>query len=488
MFRHGVGVAPLGRRSWRGGAFAGRAAHPPPRPTEFPLSRTASPTLAEQTTELLQQLIRNRCVNDGTADSGHELRTVRTLQDFFEGSGLTGVVVEPHPERASLIVRIEGSDPSAPSLALVGHTDVVPVEPAGWERDPFAAEIVDGFLWGRGAIDMLNLTAAYAVVTREIARSSFRPRGDLVFAAVADEESGSTFGVEWLTDNRLDLIDADYVLTESGGAPAGRQPGIGVMVGEKGAAARMLRVSGNPGHGSAPWGRRNAAVVAAEAVRRVAQFSTPTVITPQWRSYAAALDLDEAVRAQLVDPERFFDALPQLGDLAGFAHASTHTTISPNVVRAGEKINVIPGEATIALDIRILPGVSADDVDGYLREALGDLLGEVTIEGDQLGASSLSPTDTPLFDVLRGAVRRAYPAAELLPMLGVGGTDGRFYRRRGVPAYGFGLLSERWDYGMFRTLFHGHNERIDLESLDLTVNALDHVVREFLGDRLGLRR
>ena len=452
------------------------------------LSHFANASLADQTTELLQQLIRNECVNDGTADSGHELRTVRTLQSFFEGSGLEGVVVEPHPERASFIARIEGSDKNAPALALVGHTDVVPVEPSGWQRDPFGAEIVDGELWGRGAIDMLNLTASYAVVTREIARGSFRPRGDLVFAAVADEESGSTFGVDWLTQNRLDLIDADYVLTESGGAPAGSLPSIGVMVGEKGAAGRTLRVTGTPGHGSAPWGRSNAAVVAAEAVRRIAQFQTPTVITPQWRAYVDALELPTIARQQLTSDEGFYDALPGLGELAGFAHASTHTTISPNVVRAGEKINVIPGEASIALDIRILPGVSQDDVEGYLRDALGDLLDDIVIEGDSFGGSSVSPTDTPLFDVLKGAVRRAYPRAELLPMLGVGGSDARFYRRRGVPAYGFGLLSENWDYGKFRQLFHGRDERIDLESLDLTVNALDYAVREFHGDRLGLRR
>jgi acetylornithine deacetylase/succinyl-diaminopimelate desuccinylase-like protein len=460
---------------------------------ESTLSRIENASLAEQTTDLLQQLIRNACVNDGTPDSGHELRTVRTLQDFFEGSGLDGVVVEPHPGRGSLIIRIEGTDPTAPSLALVGHTDVVPVQESGWQRDPFAAEIVDGVLWGRGAIDMLNLTASYAVVTRAIARGAagaakFRPRGDLVFAAVADEESGSTYGVKWLTENRLDLIDADYVLTESGGAPAGHAPAIGVMVGEKGAAARTLRVSGTPGHGSAPWGRQNAAVVAAEAVRRIAGFATPTVISPHWRSYVDALDVDAASRALLVDTEHFHDGLPAVGDLAGFAHASTHTTISPNVVRAGEKINVIPGEASITLDIRILPGVSGENVDGYLREALGDLLRDITIEGDEFTAATLSPTDTPLFGVLRGAVRRAYPDAELLPMLGVGGSDARFYRKRGVPAYGFGLLSREWDYGKFRQLFHGNNERIDLESLDLTVNALDFAVREFLGDRLALRR
>ncbi|MCU1405429.1 MAG: hypothetical protein JWQ43_1732 [Glaciihabitans sp.] len=443
-------------------------------------------SLAGQTTELLQALIRNRCVNDGSPDSGHEIRTVRTLQSFFEGSGVEGVVVEPHPERASLIVRIEGTDPTAPSLALVGHTDVVPVEPAGWEHDPFAADVTDGVLWGRGAIDMLNLTASYAVVTRAIAQGtagpgSFRPRGDLIFAAVADEENGSSLGVDWLTRNRLDLIDADYVLTESGGAPAGSAPGISVMIGEKGAAGRTLRVTGTPGHGSAPWGAHNAAVIAAEAVRRISLFRAPTVITPQWRRYVEALELDQRTQADLVDADRFYDGLPGVGALAGFAHASAHTTISPNMVHAGEKSNVIPGEASVVLDIRILPDVSAADVEGYLREALGDLMENISIEGDQLGESTVSPTDTPLFDVLRGAVKRAYPDGDLLPMMGVGGTDGRFYRRRGVPAYGFGVLSERWNYGMFRQLFHGHNERIDLESIDLTVTALDYVVREFLG-------
>ncbi len=439
-------------------------------------------SLVAQTTELLQELIRNAAVNDGSPDSGQEWRQVRTLQRFFAGSGLEGVVVEPHPGRESLIVRIAGTDPEAPSLALVGHTDVVPVEPAGWERDPFGAEIVDGVLWGRGAIDMLNLTAAYAVVTRAIATSGFRPRGDLLFAAVADEENGSRFGVGWLTEHRLDLIDADYVLTESGGAHAGSRPSLGVMVGEKGGAGRMLRVRGIPGHGSAPWGTRNAGVIAAEAVTRLARFRGPTVITPQWRAYAEALDLSGDARAAVTDPAQFFDGLASLGGLDGFAHASTHTTISPNVIRAGSKGNVIPGEATVQLDIRVLPGVTPGDVDGYLREALGDLLEHIEIEGDWFGESTISPIDTPLYAALGSAVRRAYPSAELLPMLGVGGTDGRFYRRRGIPAYGFGVLSERWDYGTFRRLFHGHNERIDLESLDLTVSALDHVVRTFHGD------
>ncbi|RFA11146.1 hypothetical protein B7R54_07310 [Subtercola boreus] len=416
------------------------------------------------------------------------MRAVETLQSFFEGSGLEGVVVEPHPGRASLIVRIEGTDPSAPSLALVGHTDVVPVEAAGWERDPFAGEIVDGWLWGRGAIDMLDLTASYAVVMRALATGgaggaagAFRPRGDLIFAAVADEEAGSGLGVDWLTKNRLDLIDADCVLTESGGAPTGAKPSISVMIGEKGLAGRVLRVTGRPGHGSAPYGARNAAVIAAEAVTRIAAFRAPTVISPLWRQFVDALAADGVTHGRLVDPLHFFEGLPGVGALAGYAHASTHTTISPNILQAGEKENVIPGSGRIVLDIRILPDVRPADVEGYLREALGDLMEDIVIEGDQFGESTVSPTDTPLYGALQNAVRRVYPGGELLPMLGVGGSDGRFYRRRGVPAYGFGLLSERWDYGTFRQLFHGNNERIDLESLELTVSALDHVVREFHG-------
>ena len=435
--------------------------------------------LGRQTVELLQQLIRGAAVNDGTPDGGGEHRQVATLLRFFEGSGLDGITVEPHPGRTSLIIRVEGSDASAPSLALVGHTDVVPVEASGWSRDPFAGEIVDGVLWGRGAIDMLNLTAAYAVVTRSLAVEGFRPRGDLIFAAVADEENGSRFGVDWLTENRLDLIDADYVLTESGGAHAGRSPGITVMVGEKGGAGRRLRVTGTPGHGSAPWGVRNAAVIAAEAVTRLARHRAAAVITTQWQDYVRALDLDELSAAALLDPDRIDDALPRLGTLAGFAHASTHTTVSPNIVRAGEKGNVIPGEATVQLDIRILPGVTREDVEGLLRDALGDLIEHIEIEGDWFGEATLSPTDTPLFEALGSAVRRVHPGSTLVPMLGVGGTDGRFYRRRGVPAYGFGVLSDRWDYGTFRRLFHGNDERIDLASVELTVTALDHVVRTF---------
>ncbi|POH64828.1 acetylornithine deacetylase [Cryobacterium zongtaii] len=437
--------------------------------------------LTRQTVDLLRDLIRNACVNDGTADSGGEIRSVRTLEGFFAGSGLELEVVEPHPGRASLIARLRGTDKTAPSLALVGHTDVVPVDLDGWSRDPFTAELVDGEIWGRGALDMLYLTASYAVVIRDLAMGPFRPRGDLVFAAVADEESGSRHGVGWLTEHRLDLIDADFVLTESGGAPVGVRPSITTTVGEKGIAGRRLVVHGTPGHGSAPWGARNAAVIAAEAVSRLARFEAPVQITADWRHYVSVLGLPAELAERLTDPARIDDAVHELGTLAGFAHASSHTTISPNIVRAGTKENVIPSLATVDLDIRVLPGTDAGHVDAYLRHALGELMVDIDIVGDRFEAATRSSVDTPLFAALSSAVARAYPNADLLPVLSVGGSDARFYRRRGIPAYGFGLLSPRWDYGTFRMLFHGNDERIDVASIALTVAALDFTVREVLG-------
>lgn len=440
---------------------------------------TTEEELAGQTVELLQALIRNACVNDGTVGSGQEARNAATIADFLDGSGLDLELVEPRPGRTSLVTRVRGTDPAAPSLGLVGHTDVVPVEPDGWTRDPFGGELVDGWVWGRGAIDMLGLTAAYAVVTRALATSGRPPRGDLLLAAVADEEHGSVWGVDWLTTHRWDLVQADHVLTESGGVPVGPRGARTLAVGEKGGAGRLLRVHGRPGHGSGPWGSRNAIVLAAEVVRRIAAARGPVVVGDLWRRYVDALAPEPGLRAALLDPERLDDALPQLGALGAVAHATTHTTLAPTVIGAGSKPNVIPGLAEITLDVRVLPGARPGDVEALLADVLGDLAEHVEVVGDRFGAPSVSPTDTELYGVIERTVA-ARTGAPVLPTLGTGGTDGRFYRRRGVPAYGFGLLSSGWDPGTWRGLFHGRDERVDVASLELTTAALHDVVTTFL--------
>src|SRR6266542_2360389 len=171
--------------------------------------------MVPEVTDLLQHLIRNRCVNDGTKESGGETRSVDLLSSYLGGTAADMERYESVPGRASLVARIEGTDPQAPSLLLMGHTDVVPVNPDGWRRDPFGGELVDGEVWGRGAVDMLNETSSMAVAFRKLAEEKFRPRGTLAYLAVADEEALGTWGADWLLQNQADAVRADYVVLVS---------------------------------------------------------------------------------------------------------------------------------------------------------------------------------------------------------------------------------------------------------------------------------
>jgi len=453
---------------------------------------TAETELTIQTVDLLRELIRNACVNEGSPDSGGEVRSAETLQRFFAGTGLNIELVEPHPGRVSLVAELPGTDADGPSLLLLGHTDVVPAG-GGWKHDPFGADLVESEggaeIWGRGALDMLHLTAAYAVVMRMLATSPARLRGRLVFAAVADEESGGHHGAKWIVENRPDLVNVTGVLSETGGipltidGPGGSQVrGVTVTVGEKGMSGRRLRFRGHPRHASTPWGADNAIVTAAAAITRIAEHAGFAEIDDLWPQYVAALDVPDDVRAALVDPERIDDALPELGPIAGLAHAMTHTTYSPDLVRGGDKLNVVPQSAHVDLDIRTLPGIGAAEVDAQLRAALGALADAVTIEplGGQNPASR-SPLDTPLYAALDEAVAAAYPGARAVPVIAPGAADSRYFRQQGIPAYGFGMFSTRWRHADFRHLVHSVDERIDVETVGLAVHAIDRVARRVLG-------
>ena len=441
-------------------------------------------SLTGQTVELLQTLIRNACVNDGTAGSGHESRSAEVLQTFLEGPGITTERYEPTPGRASLVARIEGSDPSAPSVCLMGHTDVVPANAASWKRDPFGGELVDGEVWGRGAVDMLNLTASMAVAVRDLVRRGFRPRGDLIYFAVADEESGSAHGAQWMVDHAADAIRCDYLLTESGGVHSGspEAPFIGVNVGEKGVAWRRLRVRGTPGHGSAPYRSDNALVKAAAVIQRLTAYSPAPRAHEMWRQQLASLHLDDDTMAELMDPARIDDALAAMPlGVARHLHACSHTTFSCNMVEGPMKHNTIPGMIDIGVDIRTLPGEDGADVERHLAEALGDLAADVEVDIVMNDPASSSRTDNPMWDALQRGVNRQFPTARLAPQMMVGFTDARIFRRLGSVAYGTGLFSPGLDAGDYASRFHGNDERIDVESLGLTTRFWLDVVTDVLG-------
>jgi len=446
--------------------------------------------LTGATVELLQTLIRNECVNDGTAPSGHETRNADVLQSYVEGPGVVVERWEPTPGRASFVARLEGRDPSAPSLCLMGHTDVVPVHAHGWSRDPFGGELVrnaDGVeeVWGRGAVDMLNLTASMAVAFKDLVERGVRPRGDLLYFAVADEEAGSAHGARWVADHHPDSIRCDYLLTESGGlhdgAPAA--PTIGVTVGEKGVAWRRLRIHGTPGHGSMPFRIDNALVKAAAVVQRLAEYRPAPRFHELWTGRVESMDLPPELKESLLDPERIdaaLEALPNVG-AAAHLHACTHTTFSPNLIDGGVmKANVIPDSITLDVDVRTLPGEGTAEVQAHLRAALGDLADHVDVEILLDDPASISRTDTPLWDALQRAVTVPFPGASLAPQFSVGFTDARVFRELGAISYGAGLFSPTVDAAEFGRRFHGHDERVDVESLGLTVELWQRVVADLM--------
>jgi acetylornithine deacetylase/succinyl-diaminopimelate desuccinylase-like protein len=432
---------------------------------------------------LLQELIRNRCVNDGTRASGHEHRSVATLAAFL-GEG--GEVFEPSPGRQSVIYRVPGADPGAPRLLLLPHLDVVPANPNGWSVDPFAAEVSDGFVWGRGAVDMLNVTAAMAVAYRPYLTGELPPLpGDLILAAVADEEASGTLGARHLVEEHWEKVATDYLLTEVA-YPAVAGPGGDqhlVAVGEKGPFWTKLRTRGVPGHGSMPFRAENALQPMVAALDGLFSTPTPVVITREWAGFVESLGLDPELTEGLTDPEGvdagIEDLLATDPALAAYAYAATHLTLSPNLLDAGVKANVIPEGAEATVDIRALPGMDRATIDDHLRKAMGEAGAMVEIEPVADHPANVSPTPNLLWEAIVDSVEDLAGHRRVLPMLMPVATDARFFRARGVVAYGTGWFDDRVPFPEFLRLFHGHDERVSVESLERTERMLTAVIGRF---------
>ncbi len=422
--------------------------------------------LTNEATALLQDLIRNACVNDGTVASGGEVRNSDRLTEFLEGCGADIEHYEPQPGRRSVLAKIEGSDPTAPTLMLMGHTDVVPVNPDGWTRDPFGAELDDGMIWGRGAVDMLNLTSTMAVAFAHLAKSGFTPRGTLLFLGVADEEALGTWGAKYLVEHELDAMRSDYVITESGGyqVPTANGIRLPIMVEEKGTFWSNITVHGTPSHASQAYKTDNALVTAAEVVKRIAEYRPEAQIGDTWRQYVAGLGFPE----ELTDPDQIDAYIADLPLALGrIAHSCTHTTMAPTIAHGGTKTNIIPDRVDLQVDVRTMPGQSGQAARDMLLDAIGDLADRVEITSNDDPATA-SPTATPLWDSLARVTARLCEGSALVPTIMTGGTDNRFFRRAGSIGYGFGLFSRRIAFEDYARMFHGHDERVDQESLDLS--------------------
>ena len=440
---------------------------------------TVEDRFAAEATPLLQALIRNACVNDGTPDSGHEARNVDTLVAALEGPGIDIERYEAAPGRDNLVARIEGTDPDAPTLLLHAHTDVVPAHAERWAHDPFGGELVDGQVWGRGAIDMLNHAATIAVALRHLADQGWTPKGTLVFAATADKEHRGALGARWLVEHHPDQVRAEWVITETGGvlspSPVGMR--LPVVVGEKGSVRLRVHVSGAPCRPATP-SASTALVHAAEAVTRLARFDAP------YRDgFPAFVERSGwgAVLGDLLDPDTLTGVLASLPSFAADGlRALTHTTLCPVRLDAGGPSLEPRDRVSVAVDVRTFEGQGPDEGEALVRQALGDLAEMVTIEHDWATPASSSPFDTPLWATLDRLSQRWLPGIGLVPLIAPGRTDAPAFRELGAIAYGFGRFSERVTPEALAGMIHGDDERVDIESLGLMAGLWVELAREAL--------
>ena len=443
---------------------------------------------AEEVTSLLCALIRF----DTTNPPGNETPCAEFLRQRFEAEGIEAEVVEPAPGRGNVIARLPGEG-GGKSLLLLSHLDVVPVqEPGEWTAEPFAGVVRDGFVWGRGALDCKCLTAMETQAMFVLKRAGVRLKGDLMFAAVADEEVGGDYGAGWLANERPEALRADFCINEGGGfsLSVGRGKNVyAVDVAEKGALWLRLRFKGRPGHGSMPRAADNALVKLSDAVEKVHRHVPPKVVVPIVRQFftgvlvaqrgasgrlLAPLLLDSPLSGFLLrqaarDPER-----------AGQIDAMLRLTMSPNVAAAGGKTNIIPSAAELTLDCRLLPGQTKETVYQELRRAGLDL-SSVEIEELESDEPSWSPTDTELFRAIEEALHELAPGVPVLPLLVPGMSDSRFVRQLGGIAYGFEPTVPEEDGAELGKRVHGIDERIGVASLAFGTDALMRTILKTIG-------
>jgi acetylornithine deacetylase/succinyl-diaminopimelate desuccinylase-like protein len=437
------------------------------------LRAMAATDLRDEVTDLLQRLIRV----DTTNPPGNETAAAELLRDYLAANGVESQLIARTPERANLVARIPGG--GGPSLLLLCHTDVVYADPADWKVPPFSGELIDGEVWGRGALDMKSQVAANAVAIASLAREGFKPSGDLIFCATADEEQGDGFGLEWLCEAHPDAVRCDYAINEGGGDRLELGEGTPVYqatVSEKMTAPFLLRVHGRAGHASMPQIADNALVNAAKLVERIAAYRPEPEIGPELEAFLGTM-LGEVPPANEAAAR-----VGQLHPVAGaYVAALLAPTFSPTIISASKKRNVIPAVCEVEVDCRLLPGQRPEHVEPAIREVLGT---DVTYDLEWIEArgGTRSAIDTPLWTALEEFVHEAIPGAKVGPLTCAGFTDSHWLREAfGTVAYGFFPASGEMPAEVSATLVHSADERIPVADLELGVRWLRHAAHALLG-------
>ncbi|MEZ0053950.1 acetylornithine deacetylase/succinyl-diaminopimelate desuccinylase-like protein [Mycobacterium sp. MAA66] len=430
----------------------------------------------DEVVDLVSSLIRFDTSNTGDPETTKgEADCARWVADKLREVGYATEYVEAAPGRGNVFCRLKGADPNRGALLIHGHLDVVPAEPADWSVHPFSGTVKDGYVWGRGAVDMKDMCGMMIAVARHLKRAGIVPPRDLVFAFVSDEEHGGTYGCQWLVDNRPDLFDGiTEAIGEVGGfsltvptRDGGERRLYLIETAEKGLAWMRLTARGRAGHGSMVHDD-NAVTEIAEAVARLGRHQFPLVLSESVEQFLLAVAEETGYDLDPNSPD-LEGSIAKLGGIARIVGATLRDTANPTMLKAGYKANVIPATAEAMVDCRVLPGRK----EAFERE-LDALLGpNITRSWERDLPSVETSFDGELVDAMNAAILAVDPDARTVPYMMSGGTDAKAFVRLGIRCFGFAPLRLPPELD-FAALFHGVDERVPVDALQFGAKVLEH--------------
>jgi acetylornithine deacetylase/succinyl-diaminopimelate desuccinylase-like protein len=443
--------------------------------------------IEEEVTNLLSDLIRINTTNP----PGNETEAAKHLAETLKKEGFKCELFESAPGRGSIIARLKGTG-EKPNLLLLSHLDVVAANPKEWSVNPFEGVVKDGFVWGRGALDMKSMTAMEAIALKLLKRNNVKLKGDVILAATADEEKGGEAGAGWLVRNYPEKIQANYVINEGGGLaiPFNDKNIYTIQTAEKGIYWFKVKAKGRPGHGSVPGTADNAILRMNRVVEKLGNYRAKMAIVPPARQFLTEVAkqnkvVQQAITLLLQNPDmgdQILDTLAQKDKaMAEEIRAELRMTIAPTIIHGGVKENIIPSECEAVFDCRILPGQTPADAINEIKGLLKDMdLEKLEFETIQANEPSESPMNTPLYEQIVNVVKAFEPNSSVAPILLTGGTDSRFFRKTGSICYGFQPMRSDMSYGEILKSIHGIDERISIENLVFGTSVLYYVVERFM--------
>jgi acetylornithine deacetylase/succinyl-diaminopimelate desuccinylase-like protein len=441
----------------------------------------------EEITSLLSELIQI----DTTNPPGDETKAANYIAKYLAKEGFTTEVIESASGRGNVITRLKGTG-EKPNLLLLSHLDVVAANPQEWTVDPFAGTVKDGYVYGRGALDMKSMVAIEAVTLKLLKKNNIPIKGDVVLAATADEEKGGEEGAGYLLRHHSEKILCPYVLNEGGGLAIPQKNGnvFPVQAAEKGILWFKVKAKGTPGHGSTPNMADNAILRMNKIINILGDYKPETLFVPTLKEFLAEVAkfnpaLEQPFSNLMNNPKQSDQELDELSKvdkaLAEEIRPRIKTTVTPTIIQGGVKENIIPSECEAVFDCRVLPGQSVDETLETIKRMLINVGPEkLSFEIIQLHDGSESTTKTPLYAAILSVLKDFEPNCGVTPTLATGGTDSRFFREMGSVCYGFHPIIPDEPNDKLEQRMHGIDERITVENLVFGTSIFYETVKRFM--------